>query len=165
MVTTIYWSNPTATLHVGDARDVLAAMPDGSADCIVTSPPYWAKRDYGVAGPVRPRARPGRLRRHPARRLPRGAPRPGRRRNLLAQPRRLLLRRQRRPERAARLPRPRPGRAGTRPAWPPRTCSACPGGSPSPCRTTAGSSATRSSGTSPTPCPSRSATGSTAGTN
>ena len=25
-------------------------MPDGSADCIVTSPPYWAKRDYGVAG-------------------------------------------------------------------------------------------------------------------
>ena len=37
-------------LHLGDARDVLAAMPDGSADCIVTSPPYWAKRDYGVAG-------------------------------------------------------------------------------------------------------------------
>ena len=25
-------------------------MPTGSADCIVTSPPYWAKRDYGVAG-------------------------------------------------------------------------------------------------------------------
>ena len=50
MVTTIYWSNPAATLHAGDARDVLAAMPDGSADCIVTSPPYWAKRDYGVAG-------------------------------------------------------------------------------------------------------------------
>ncbi len=25
-------------------------MPDGSADCIVTSPPYWAKRDYGVPG-------------------------------------------------------------------------------------------------------------------
>jgi hypothetical protein len=50
VVTTIYWSNPTATLHAGDARDVLAAMPDGSADCIVTSPPYWAKRDYGVAG-------------------------------------------------------------------------------------------------------------------
>ncbi len=25
-------------------------MPDGFADCIVTSPPYWAKRDYGVAG-------------------------------------------------------------------------------------------------------------------
>src|SRR5580658_339433 len=37
-------------MHVGDARDVLAQMPDGSADCIVTSPPYWAKRDYGVRG-------------------------------------------------------------------------------------------------------------------
>ena len=25
-------------------------MPDSFADCIVTSPPYWAKRDYGVPG-------------------------------------------------------------------------------------------------------------------
>ncbi len=25
-------------------------MPDAFADCIVTSPPYWAKRDYGVTG-------------------------------------------------------------------------------------------------------------------
>jgi len=38
------------TLYVGDALEVLATMPDGFADCIVTSPPYWAKRDYGVAG-------------------------------------------------------------------------------------------------------------------
>src|ERR1700722_16165851 len=38
------------TLHVGDARTVLAAMPDQSANCIVTSPPYWGKRDYGVPG-------------------------------------------------------------------------------------------------------------------
>jgi DNA modification methylase len=37
-------------LHVGDARSVLAALPGQSADCIVTSPPYWGKRDYGVAG-------------------------------------------------------------------------------------------------------------------
>lgn len=37
-------------LHVGDARQVLAGLPDGSADCIVTSPPYWGKRDYGTAG-------------------------------------------------------------------------------------------------------------------
>src|SRR5580692_12807752 len=28
------------TLHVGDARAVLAGMPEGSANCIVTSPPY-----------------------------------------------------------------------------------------------------------------------------
>jgi DNA modification methylase len=38
------------TLYVGDARAVLAGMPEGSANCIVTSPPYWGKRDYGVAG-------------------------------------------------------------------------------------------------------------------
>ena len=25
-------------------------MASGSADCIVTSPPYWGKRDYGVVG-------------------------------------------------------------------------------------------------------------------
>jgi DNA modification methylase len=37
-------------LYVGDARTVLAQMPDESASCIVTSPPYWGKRDYGVAG-------------------------------------------------------------------------------------------------------------------
>jgi DNA modification methylase len=38
------------TLYVGDARAVLASMPEASANCIVTSPPYWGKRDYGVAG-------------------------------------------------------------------------------------------------------------------
>ena len=38
------------TLYVGDARAVLAGMPGQSANCIVTSPPYWGKRDYGVAG-------------------------------------------------------------------------------------------------------------------
>src|ERR1700733_15897628 len=48
--TTIYLSDPGVTLHVGDACDGLAAMPGDSADCIVTSPPYWAKRDYGVVG-------------------------------------------------------------------------------------------------------------------
>ena len=38
------------SLYVGDARTVLAQMSAGSADCIVTSPPYWGKRDYGVIG-------------------------------------------------------------------------------------------------------------------
>src|SRR3984885_7084247 len=38
------------SLYVGDARAVLAGMPGQSADCIVTSPPYWGKRDYGVPG-------------------------------------------------------------------------------------------------------------------
>jgi DNA modification methylase len=43
-----YWRDSASALYVGDASDVLADMPDGSADCIVTSPPYWGKRDYGV---------------------------------------------------------------------------------------------------------------------
>jgi site-specific DNA-methyltransferase (cytosine-N4-specific) len=38
------------SLYIGDARAVLAGMPGQSADCIVTSPPYWGKRDYGVPG-------------------------------------------------------------------------------------------------------------------
>ena len=37
-------------MYAGDARSVLASMPDHSANCIVTSPPYWGKRNYGVAG-------------------------------------------------------------------------------------------------------------------
>jgi len=44
-----YWRDETSALYVGDAIEVLAEMPDGSADCIVTSPPYWGKRDYGMA--------------------------------------------------------------------------------------------------------------------
>jgi DNA modification methylase len=37
---------------VGDCREVLASMPDGSARCCVTSPPYWGLRDYGVDGQI-----------------------------------------------------------------------------------------------------------------
>jgi len=50
VVTTIYLDEPALTLHVGDALSVLATMPDAHADCIVTSPPYLSKRDYGVRG-------------------------------------------------------------------------------------------------------------------
>ncbi len=50
VIATTHISDPATTLYVGDAHNVLAAMPDGSADCIVTSPPYWAKRDYNIAG-------------------------------------------------------------------------------------------------------------------
>jgi DNA modification methylase len=42
--------NQPWNLYVGDAGAVLAGMPDQSANCIVTSPPYWRKRNYGVAG-------------------------------------------------------------------------------------------------------------------
>jgi DNA modification methylase len=40
----------TISILVGDCRDRLAELPDASVDCVVTSPPYWGLRDYGVAG-------------------------------------------------------------------------------------------------------------------
>lgn len=39
-------------LYVGDVRDVLAGLPEGSVDCCVTSPPYWGLRDYGHTGQI-----------------------------------------------------------------------------------------------------------------
>jgi len=36
----------------GDSLNVLKKFPDESIDCIVTSPPYWALRDYGVKGQI-----------------------------------------------------------------------------------------------------------------
>lgn len=33
----------------GDCRLVLPTLPAASVDCVVTSPPYWALRDYGSA--------------------------------------------------------------------------------------------------------------------
>lgn len=36
----------------GDALSVLKEMPDGFIDCCVTSPPYYALRDYGIDGQI-----------------------------------------------------------------------------------------------------------------
>lgn len=40
----------TVRLRVGDAAEVVAAMPPASVNCVVTSPPYWGLRDYRIAG-------------------------------------------------------------------------------------------------------------------
>lgn len=37
---------------VADVLVALRSLPDNSVDCVVTSPPYWALRDYGVAGQI-----------------------------------------------------------------------------------------------------------------
>jgi DNA modification methylase len=34
--------------HLGDCRALLAELPDDSVHCVVSSPPYWALRDYGI---------------------------------------------------------------------------------------------------------------------
>jgi len=41
-----------ATLFCGDAADVLSTLPEQSVQCVVTSPPYWGLRDYGVEGQI-----------------------------------------------------------------------------------------------------------------
>lgn len=40
------------TLHSGDVRAILPTLPDNSVQCVVTSPPYWGLRDYGVSGQI-----------------------------------------------------------------------------------------------------------------
>jgi DNA modification methylase len=39
------WTN---SIQHGDAANVLATLPNASIDCIVTSPPYYAQRDYST---------------------------------------------------------------------------------------------------------------------
>lgn len=34
----------------GDCLEILRTLPSESVDCAITSPPYWALRDYGVEG-------------------------------------------------------------------------------------------------------------------
>lgn len=45
-MTDAFYQDDQLTLLHGDARDILASMPDRSVDCIVTSPPYYGLRDY-----------------------------------------------------------------------------------------------------------------------
>lgn len=39
-------------IHHMDALTLLKALPANSIDCVVTSPPYYALRDYGVDGQI-----------------------------------------------------------------------------------------------------------------
>lgn len=43
--------HPIVVLN-GDNRELLRSIPDNSAQCAVTSPPYWGVRDYGVANQI-----------------------------------------------------------------------------------------------------------------
>ena len=40
------------TIINGNSLEVLKSLPDNSIDCCVTSPPYYALRDYGVDGQI-----------------------------------------------------------------------------------------------------------------
>lgn len=39
-------------IYTGDVLEVLANFEDESVDTVVTSPPYWSQRDYGVEGQI-----------------------------------------------------------------------------------------------------------------
>jgi DNA modification methylase len=42
----------TVSILIGDVRETLATLPAESVQCIVTSPPYYGLRDYGVDGQI-----------------------------------------------------------------------------------------------------------------
>ena len=49
--TSPYWTTSdreTVKLYQGDVLQVLKALPSESVHCVVTSPPYWGLRDYGI---------------------------------------------------------------------------------------------------------------------
>jgi DNA modification methylase len=48
----------TWDIRQGDWIEVLRTMPDESVHCVVTSPPYWRQRDYGIAGQLGLEKRP-----------------------------------------------------------------------------------------------------------
>ena len=38
----------TWEIRQGHVLELLQAMPEGSIQCVVTSPPFWGLRDYGT---------------------------------------------------------------------------------------------------------------------
>lgn len=57
-MTAPYFTDDTVTLYHGDALAVLRTLPSASVDCVVTSPPYFGLRDYGVDGQLGAEASP-----------------------------------------------------------------------------------------------------------
>lgn len=53
-----FYTQADVTLYCGDAREVMRHLVPNSVDCIVTSPPYYGQRDYGVPGQLGLEAHP-----------------------------------------------------------------------------------------------------------
>jgi DNA modification methylase len=52
-----HWTGTHNTVHswdvyLGDSQHVLTTLPDECFDCVITSPPYYWLRDYGIKGQV-----------------------------------------------------------------------------------------------------------------
>lgn len=39
-------------VYLGDSLETIKTFPSESIDCVVTSPPYYALRDYGIEGQI-----------------------------------------------------------------------------------------------------------------
>jgi DNA modification methylase len=50
IATTLATPDGRGRILIGDCLSVLRSMPAGSVDTVLTSPPYWQTRDYGVKG-------------------------------------------------------------------------------------------------------------------
>ncbi len=48
----LFFNSPKVKLYRGDAIKVLELLPEAFVDCIVTSPPYYGQRDYGVPNQI-----------------------------------------------------------------------------------------------------------------
>ena len=48
----IYYKDENITIHHGDCREILPELEAESVQCVVTSPPYWGLRDYGIVPSV-----------------------------------------------------------------------------------------------------------------
>jgi len=44
----VVYSDARTAILLGDVRAALQGLPANSIDCVVTSPPYWGLRDYGL---------------------------------------------------------------------------------------------------------------------
>ena len=44
----MFFNTEKTKLYCGNALDVLKTFEDESINCCITSPPYWALRDYGL---------------------------------------------------------------------------------------------------------------------
>jgi len=44
----VFYESKNGVLYNNDTLTQLKLLPDNSVDCVVTSPPYWALRDYGI---------------------------------------------------------------------------------------------------------------------
>ena len=45
-----FWKDNSGVLYRGEVLEVLKELPAESVSCMITSPPYYGLRDYGVKG-------------------------------------------------------------------------------------------------------------------